>query len=32
MSISDIKLQLEELYGGLEISTRLSKVTEEVMA
>ncbi len=28
MSVSDIKLQLEELYGGVEISTSLiSKVT-----
>ena len=33
MSVSDIKIQLEELYAGVEISTSLiSKVTEEVMS
>lgn len=32
MSVSDIKTQLSELYGGAEISTALiSKITEEVM-
>ena len=32
MSVSDIKLQLEELYAGAEVSTSLiSKVTDEVM-
>jgi transposase-like protein len=32
MSVADIKLQLEELYDGVDISTGLiSKVTEEVM-
>jgi transposase-like protein len=32
MSVSDIKTQLEELYGGAEISTALiSKITDEVM-
>lgn len=32
MSVSDIKIQLSELYGGAEISTALiSKITDEVM-
>lgn len=32
MSVNDIKAQLEELYGGAEISTALiSKITDEVM-
>jgi transposase-like protein len=32
MSVSDIKLQLEELYAGAEVSTSLiSKVTDEIM-
>ncbi len=32
MSVSDIQLQLQELYGGAEISTSLiSKVTDEVL-
>jgi transposase-like protein len=32
MSVSDIQAQLEELYGGAEISTALiSKITDEVM-
>lgn len=32
MSVSDIKMQLSELYGGAEISTALiSKITDEVM-
>ena len=32
MSVSDIKMQLSELYGGAEISTALiSKITDEVL-
>lgn len=32
MSVSDIKIQLEELYAGAEISTALiSKITDEIM-